>query len=118
DQASLARLRARMEREQPFLDPELTIRGLAHQMGMGQRDLSRLINQQLGVHFFDFVNRYRVEHAAVLLCDPAHQDANILDIAYRSGFNTKSSFNAAFGKHLGTTPTALRRQAVIAPALA
>ncbi len=118
DEASLTRVRAYMEREQPFLDPGLTIRSLARRMGMGQRELSQLINQQLGVHFFDFVNRYRVERAAALLSDPAHRNTTILDIAHQSGFNTKSSFNAAFGKHLGTTPTALRGRAATDTAMA
>ena len=118
DTAALARLRAYMETEQPFLDPGLTIRSLARRMGMGQRELSQLINQQLGVHFFDFVNRYRVAKAAALLSDPAHRHTTILDVAHQSGFNTKSSFNAAFGKHLGITPTALRLQAATDPALA
>lgn len=108
NEAALAKLKAYMERERPFLDPGLTIRSLARRMDMGQRELSQLINQQLGVHFFDFVNRHRVETAAALLADPAHRDTTILDIAHRSGFNTKSSFNAAFAKHLGTTPTVLR----------
>src|SRR3546814_11800288 len=77
---------------------------------MGQRELSCLINQQLGVHFFDFVNRYRVEKAAAVLIDPAKHEMSVLEIASETGFNTKSSFNAAFSKHLGSTPTEYRQR--------
>src|SRR3546814_13921561 len=77
---------------------------------MGQRELSCLINQQLGVHFFDFVNRYRVEKAAAVLIDPAKHEMSVLEIAFETGFNTKSSFNAAFSKHLGSTPTEYRQR--------
>ena len=111
DPVALARLEAFMAGEEPFLDPSLTIRSLARRLGWGQRELSQLLNQQLGVHFFDFINRHRVAKAAELLRDPALRDLTVLDIAHRAGFNTKSSFNTAFARHQGTTPTAYRREA-------
>ena len=115
DRLALSRLGTFMERESPYLDPSLTIRSLSRRLGLGQRELSRLINQRLGVHFFDFVNRYRVDRAAALLADRAHHDVSVLDIALQSGFNSKSSFNTAFGKHRGMTPSAYRRSAAAHP---
>jgi AraC-like DNA-binding protein len=111
DPQAIARLERYMTEQEPFLDPSLSIRALARRMGMGQRELSNLINQQMGVHFFDFVNRYRIDKAAALLADPAQADTSILEIALQSGFNTKSSFNAAFSRHRGETPTAHRLRA-------
>ena len=105
DPAALAELRRYMTEEQPFLDPALTIRTLARKMGMGQRELSELLNQQLGLHFFDFVNGYRVDMAAALLAQEVHRSTTVLEIAYQVGFNTKSSFNAAFSKLRCETPT-------------
>jgi len=110
DPAALARLNAFMAEQEPFLDPSLTIRSLSRRLGWGQRELSQLLNQSLGMHFFDFVNRYRVRKAAALLRDPALGDLTVLEIAHRSGFNTKSSFNTAFHRHQGTTPSAYRRR--------
>ncbi len=106
---AIARLRSHMEAQAPYLDPSLTVRRLAEQLGLGQRELSNLLNQQLGLHFFDFVNQYRVQRAAALLLDPARRELSVLEIAFEAGFNTKSSFNAAFSKHLGSTPSAYRR---------
>jgi AraC-like DNA-binding protein len=103
--AALAELDRYMAEHQPFLDPALTVRALARRIGMGQRELSVLLNQKLGVHFFDYVNRYRVEKAAALLADETHRSTTVLEIAHMAGFNTKSSFNAAFSKHRGETPT-------------
>jgi AraC-like DNA-binding protein len=111
---AIARLEAFMAAQEPFLDPSLTVRGLARRLGMGQRELSILINQRMGVHFFDFVNRYRIDKAAALLADPAMAGASVLEIALQSGFNTKSSFNAAFSRHRGETPTAHRLRARVA----
>ena len=110
DPQAVARLERHMTEQEPFLDPSLTIRTLARRLGMGQRELSNLINQQMGVHFFDFVNRYRVDKAAAFLADPAQADTSVLEIALQSGFNSKSSFNAAFSRHRGQTPTAHRRR--------
>lgn len=101
------RLGALMSERRPYLDPELSVSRLARQSGMSVKDLSAQINQRQGVHFFDFVNRYRVEHAKALLVETDH---NVTEIFLRSGFNTKSSFNAAFRKHCGTTPSAYRRE--------
>ena len=105
DPAALADVERFMAEQQPFLDPELTIRTLARRIGIGQRELSALFNQQLGLHFFDYVNSYRVDKAAALLAQEANRSTTVLDIAHKSGFNTKSSFNAAFSKHRGETPT-------------
>lgn len=101
------RLDALMNERRPYLDPDLSVSRLARQSGMSAKDLSTQINQRHGVHFFDFVNRYRVEHAKALLIET---DQSVTEIFLGSGFNTKSSFNAAFRKHCGTTPSAYRRE--------
>jgi len=98
-----------MENEKPYLNPSLTIKNLADQMGMNSRELSILINQKLKQHFFDFVNGYRIQEAMNILVDPAKKDETVLEILYEVGFNSKSSFNTAFKKHTGQTPTEFRK---------
>tara|TARA_R110000868_G_scaffold86206_3_gene241844 strand:- start:6355 stop:7503 length:1149 start_codon:yes stop_codon:yes gene_type:complete len=95
-----------MEAATPYLDAELTLASLARQLGMAPRDLSELINQTLGVHFFDFINRYRIEWAKQRLLDDPR--VTILEILYAAGFNSKSSFNAAFRRCEGMSPTQFR----------
>lgn len=111
DPEALARLEQFMKIHEPHLDPSLTIRALSRRIGMGQRELSLLINQQLGLHFFDFLNRHRIEKAAQMLADPTADHLSVLEIAHAVGFNSKSSFNAAFSKHRGETPSAYRARA-------
>lgn len=101
------KLGAIMSERRPYLDPELSVSRLARQTGMSVKDLSAQINQRHGVHFFDFINRYRVEHAKALLVET---DQTVTEIFLGSGFNTKSSFNTAFRRHCGTTPSAYRRE--------
>jgi AraC-like DNA-binding protein len=102
-------LRAHMEKQEPYMDPDLTIRELALQIGMDTKAASLLINHALNQHFYDFVNSYRIAKAADMLKDPANKKMTVLEILYHVGFNSKSSFNTAFKKQIGYTPTDFRR---------
>lgn len=101
------RLLAFMEEHRPYLDPDISLERLARRSGVKAKDISVLINQHHGVHFFDFINRYRIEHAKRLLVET---DQTVTDILFASGFNAKSSFNSAFRKHAGTTPSMFRKE--------
>ncbi|MFK8060654.1 MAG: helix-turn-helix domain-containing protein [Polaribacter sp.] len=107
----IALLKKFMSEEKPFLNPSLTIRGLALDLKISMRELSVLINQNLNQHFFDFVNEYRIEAAKSILKNPAKKEFTVLEILYEVGFNSKSSFNTAFKKHTGLTPTQFRKTA-------
>ncbi|UAM97856.1 helix-turn-helix domain-containing protein [Polaribacter litorisediminis] len=98
-----------MSTNKPYLNPSLTLRHLAEEIKMNSRDLSVLINQYLDKHFFDFINEYRIEEAKEILKNPAKKEITVLEILYEVGFNSKSSFNTAFKKHTGLTPTQFRK---------
>jgi AraC-like DNA-binding protein len=103
------RLTRFMKEEKPYLDPTLSLQELANRLEVPPRELSILINHHLSKHFFDFVNDFRIEHAKAILSDPSKQDLTILEILYEVGFNSKSSFNSAFKKVTGFTPTQFRK---------
>ncbi|MCI3938942.1 AraC family transcriptional regulator [Chryseobacterium aahli] len=105
----LLKLKKYMIDEKPFLNPALTIQDISKEMNVPVRELSVLINHQLGQHFYDFVNTYRIENAMEILKDPSKSKVTILEILYEVGFNSKSSFNTAFKKHTGNTPTEYRK---------
>jgi len=104
----LERLQAFMGTNEPYLDPGLTLASLSAQIAMTPRDVSELLNRSLGVHFFDFINGYRIKKAQHLLLAQPRQ--SVLQILYAVGFNSKSSFNTAFKKQSGLTPSAFRAQ--------
>jgi len=83
---------------------------LAKETGISSCELSILINHHLNKHFFDFINEYRIEKAMELLTNPERKEYTVLEILYEVGFNSKSSFNTAFKKHTGLTPTEYRRR--------
>lgn len=105
----ILRLKSYMIDKKPFLNSSLTIQDISGEIGIPVRDLSLLINHQLGQHFYDFVNSYRIENAMAILKDETKSKVTILEILYEVGFNSKSSFNTAFKKHTGNTPTYYRK---------
>jgi len=105
----LFKLQQYMVEEKPFLNPSLTIQDVAKDIKVPVRDLSLLINHKLGQHFYDFVNTYRIEYAMDILKDVTKSKVTVLEILYEVGFNSKSSFNTAFKKHTGNTPTSYRK---------
>ena len=107
-QEDLQKLKKYMVEEKPFLNPSLTIQEVSAAIGIPVRNLSVLINHKLGQHFYDFVNGYRIEHAMEILKNTSKSKVTILEILYEVGFNSKSSFNTAFKKHTGSTPTSYR----------
>ena len=107
---SLAKLKQYMVEEKPFLNPSLTIQDVAVAIEIPVRDLSLLINHKLQQHFYDFVNTYRIEYAMDILKDVTKSKVTVLEILYEVGFNSKSSFNTAFKKYTGNTPTSYRKQ--------
>ncbi|MBC7910774.1 MAG: AraC family transcriptional regulator, partial [Pyrinomonadaceae bacterium] len=106
---SLSRLREVMLAEKPFTDTELTLPKLAERMGISAHHLSQIINERLNQNFFDFINAHRIEEAKRRLLDPKKKHLSILGIAEEVGFNSKSTFNAAFKKHTGMTPSEWRK---------
>lgn len=101
-----------METEKPYRNGDLTLSDLADALEISPHNLSEVINTQLGKNFYDFVNAYRVREVQERLRDPASAHLTVLAIGLEAGFQSKSSFNAAFKKHVGMTPSAYRRQEV------
>ena len=107
--SEIIKLKNYMIDKKPFLNPYVTIQEISKDLQIPTRELSVLINHTLGQHFFDFVNTYRIENAKKILKDHAKSKETILEILYEVGFNSKSSFNTAFKKHTGFTPTEYRK---------
>ena len=108
-QEYLERLYKYMEQEKPYLNPSLTLDKLSRRLAIPSRYLSQIINESLGINFFNFVNSYRIEEAKNLFLDTSNGHRSILDLLYDAGFNTKSVFNRAFKKYTGMTPSEFKR---------
>ncbi len=99
-----------VEDKQLFLNPELKISDLAEAVGQPVRLVSEAINQRMGVTFFDFINSKRVDFIKKRMVTATDPKKTVLEYMYEGGFNSKSSFNTAFKKHAGTTPSTWKKQ--------
>ncbi|RCK23415.1 AraC family transcriptional regulator [Thalassospira lucentensis] len=112
DDHDVARIRGRLDKvvdeTEMLFDPLLSMPKLANMIGATPNQLSHVLNQHLGKSFFDFVNEVRTKEASTLLIN--EPDRTVLDIATSVGFNSKSTFNLAFKKITGLTPSAYRRK--------
>ena len=104
-----ARLSQLMADDALYREPALTIGQVAKRSGYPEYLLSAVINRRLGGNFWEYINRHRVEAARTRLAD-SEDGRTILDIAYDCGFTSKSTFNAAFKRQIGQTPSAYRRR--------
>ena len=104
----LAKLKAYMEEKKPYLDENITIKDLSDEIDIPSHHLSIAINNRLGKNFYTFINEYRIKEALSILDDPVNSDASIIAVAFRAGFNSKSTFNSVFKKITGKTPTEYR----------
>jgi len=109
-QSQIAFLQRYMRDSEIFLDASLSIQQLAEKIDMPVKDLSILINHEMGQHFFDFINEYRIQKAMEFLRDPTRNEQSVLEILYEVGFNSKSSFNTWFKKISYLTPTEYRKK--------
>lgn len=105
----LKRLLQLMETEKLYLDSGLTISKVAEKLSIPAPHLSQTINERLNQTFIDFINTYRVDEAKRRLLDPARKHYSVLAIAEEVGFNSKSSFNSVFKKHVQMTPSEFRK---------
>ncbi len=99
-----------VEQEQVYLDPNLTLKKLSERLMIHYNYLSQIINEKLGHSFNDFINKYRIEEAQRKLLDPRQGQKNVLEIAYDTGFYSKSVFNTAFKKFTGMTPSEFKKK--------
>lgn len=92
-----------MSTKKPYLNPNLKLADIAADLDIPIHHVSQVLNDQMRINFFDFVNQYRIEEAKERLSDK--NGDTILQIAYAVGFNNKASFNKYFKKITGITPT-------------
>ncbi|WP_062062507.1 AraC family transcriptional regulator [Cellvibrio sp. OA-2007] len=94
------------------LESQINLERFADQIGVKARELSTIINTHYQQNFFEFINSQRVEEAKRLLASPECAGDTVLDILYKSGFNSQSAFHRFFKRMVGMTPSEYRKQAI------
>jgi AraC-like DNA-binding protein len=104
----ISRLESLMAENKIFTNPELKLAELSKEVGLPAHQVSKLINEKMGKSFTDYINELRVAEFIKRMNDRKYASYSIFGIALDVGFNSKSSFNTAFKKITGKSPSAYK----------
>lgn len=97
-------IKDKIEKRELYINPKLNLRTLALELGLKEKELSRLINECAKVNFHQFINEYRIEKFKQLVQSSKFHQFTLLGLANEAGFSSKSTFYAAFNKFEGMSP--------------
>ncbi len=95
-----------VKEEAIFLSPNLSIKELSDKLKAPALKISQVLNENMKTSFSDFINHHRIERSKKLILEKKNYSLDA--IALESGFNSKSTFYAAFKKKEGMTPAKFR----------
>lgn len=99
------------KKEKPYLSDELNLNELSNSMQIQEHLISKAINLCAEMHFFDYVNSFRINEAKELLSDVNLTKTYTIEaLSTQCGFSNKTSFNKAFKKFTGETPSSFREK--------
>lgn len=101
----LNRLTKVLKEDKAYLDESLTLSQLADSLDIKPAELTDLIKVSEYENFYDLINSHRIEEVKAQLLQSNEQ---VIQIAYQSGFKSKSTFNKIFKEKTGLTPKAYR----------
>ncbi|SHG70181.1 helix-turn-helix domain-containing protein [Flavobacterium defluvii] len=93
-----------------YKNPNLSLRDLSEEINIPSYQLSQFLNNNLKKNFTTFVNEFRINNACEIIT--SNDKLTLESVGYDVGFNSKSTFFAAFKKHTGTTPLNYQIQAL------
>ncbi len=90
------------QQAQPYLDPDLDLTQVANATGYTRNQISYLLNQVLGLSFYQYVNQTRLQHLLGQLS--GELPGRVDELAFAAGFNSLSAFYRCFRQHTGQSP--------------
>ena len=99
------KIRKAFDEDKIYLNRDLNTTEFAKIIGSNRSYISQVIKNRLNTNFSDLVNTYRVNEAKKLLLQDNFSQYTLETIAYKTGFNSKTTFNRYFKKITGVTPS-------------
>jgi AraC-like DNA-binding protein len=106
----LSKILKEMETGKYFSNNLASLSGLAKKINESSHHVSQVVNEKLQMNFFELLAKYRVEEAQKIIRADQRKKLTIEEIAEQVGYNSKSSFNNAFKKLTGKTPSEFREK--------
>lgn len=109
----LESIQTHFETNRVYLTPGYSLRDLADDLDIAYTYLSFIINREFGMSFNDMINKYRIDHMKNLLENDESAMYTLEGIAFKSGFNSRSTFYRAFYKITGQIPSEFVKDAQV-----
>ncbi|MBQ4818981.1 helix-turn-helix domain-containing protein [Aquimarina sp. MMG016] len=93
-----------MEEKKPYLNRKLLKSELAEMLGVSNPEIARLLNERIGMNFFEYINYYRIKEFIELAKTDKAKSMTFFGLAQEAGFNSKTTFNKSFKDLMGSTP--------------
>lgn len=91
--------------EQLFKNAGLKLEHISRKVHIPVNTISGIINQSTKQNFSHYLNSYRIEAAKKIMTEESNKKVRMEDIFSEVGFYSRSTFNRAFKKIEGVTPT-------------
>ncbi len=101
-----------LEKEKLYLNPEMKRDDLAVKLGISNHELSFVLSNNLGIQFNDLINRYRIEEFVKRMNTTELETKTISSLGLECGFGSKATFQRAFKKHTGVSPSEYLKKGV------
>ncbi len=92
-------------KEKLYLQNDISINDIAKKLNSNRTYLSRAINKKLNMNFIAYINDLRIQEAVRGISTGKFKNLTIEGIASEVGFNNRVSFNSAFKKYTGVSPS-------------
>ena len=109
-QELFGRLESLIQNDQVYKNSLFTREKMAELLGTNRTYLSQTINEQTGLTFTHYMNKYRIEEARRILADP-QDDTPIKAIAADLGFSSVTTFYTLFKAVVQMSPDQYRKHA-------
>ncbi|MBP2646080.1 MAG: two component transcriptional regulator, AraC family, partial [Firmicutes bacterium] len=93
--------------EKYYYKEELSLSNLAEEIHMSPTYLSRLLKQEIGVSFIEYLTQVRVRKAIQLM---SSSTVKMYEIAEQVGYSNQHYFSTAFKKVVGFSPAEYRKR--------
>ena len=85
---------------------KLSTKSIAEHFHLSENYFCNLFKSYVGTSPVDYINKFRIEKAAVLI---KNTDKSITDISYHIGFEDSNYFSRVFKKYMGVSPREYRK---------
>src|SRR3954454_9495543 len=89
-------LHAIIEENKAFICPKYNLSRLSYETNFSTNQLSAFFNQIVGLHYNDYINKYRIDYCILLFENQETHNLTLEGLSKKCGFHNRNTFISAF----------------------